>query len=90
MASKGLKYDCLDGYRANWPLWLDLYALFDFSIVFQWRHNDLISDLRSLSKKITFTHFVIVHGLTPHAKFQNPHSKLLVLAWAKVDMQHFS
>ena len=56
---------------ANWPLWLNLYALFDFSIVFQWRDHDLISDLRSPNKKILYMHF----GLTPHAKFQNPRSK---------------
>ena len=48
---------------------------YDLSIVFQWRGHDVISDLRSLNKKITYLHIVIVHGLTPHAEFQNHHSK---------------
>ena len=52
-----------------------LYALFDFSIVFQWRGHDLISDLRSMNKKILDRHFVVVLSLTPHAKFQNSRSK---------------
>ena len=65
----------LESCRANWSLWMDLYALFDFSIVFQWRGHDLISDLRSPNKKILGMHFAIVHCLTPHANFQNPCSK---------------
>ena len=40
---------------------------YGFSIVFQWRDHDLISDLRSLNKKILDMHIVLVHGLTPHA-----------------------
>ena len=51
MAWKGLKYDCLESDRANWLLWSALYALFDFSIVFQWSGDDLLSDLRSPNKK---------------------------------------
>ena len=35
------------------------------------RSCDYISDLRSPNKKIVDMHFVIVHGLTPHAKFQS-------------------
>ena len=75
-----MNYDCLENYRANWPLWSDLYALFDFSEVFQWQGDDFISGLMSLNKKILDTHFVIAHGLKPHAKFlpQNPRSKTVV------------
>ena len=60
VAWKGLKYDCLESYGTNGLLWLDLYVLFDFSMVFQWRGHDLISDLRSLSKNILDMHFVIL------------------------------
>ena len=74
---EGLKYDYLESYMANWPLWWDLYALFDFSIVFQWIGHDFISDLRPPNKEILDMHFVIVHGLTPHAKFQNSRSKTI-------------
>ena len=45
-----------------------LFALLDLFMVFQWRGHDLISDLSLPNKKILDMH-VVVHGLTPHAKF---------------------
>ena len=35
----------------------------------------IISDLRSSDKKILDMHVIAVHGLTPHARFQNRRSK---------------
>ena len=49
-----------------------------FSVVFQWGGDDLISDLISRNKKILNLYFIIAHGLTPHAKFQNP----LINCWS--------
>ena len=45
-------------------------ALFDFSIVFQWRGHDLLSDLRSQNNKIPDMQCVIGHDQIPHAKFR--------------------
>ena len=41
---KGMKFDFLENYSAIGPLWPDLFALSDFSIVFQWRGHNFISD----------------------------------------------
>ena len=53
--------------------WVSMHYL--ISPVFQWRGHDIIADLRSPNRKIVDMHFVIVHGLAPHARFQNPYSK---------------
>ena len=44
-----------DSYR---PLWRDLFALLEFSIVFQWIGHGLISDLGSMNKKILDMHLL--------------------------------
>ena len=71
---EGPRYAYLEGYSAIGQLQPDLFGLLNFSIVFQWRGHDLISDLRSPNKKILATHFGKLYWLTPHAKFQNPRS----------------
>ena len=66
----------LEGSSVITLLWLDLFALLYFSMVFQCRGHDLVSDLRSPQNKKTLDmHIVIVHGLTVHIKFQNHQSQ---------------
>ena len=43
--------------------------------MFQWRDDDLMSDIMSSNRNIPDMHVVIVHGLTPPARFQNHRSK---------------
>ena len=45
--------------------------MLDFSLVFQWRGPDLISDLKSLNKKTLVILIVVFDELTSYAKFQN-------------------
>ena len=54
------------------------FRRYDFSIVSQWRCHDLISGLMSPNKEILDMYPVIVHGLTPDAKFQKYRSKTVV------------
>ena len=81
------RYASLESYRAIGPLLPDLSIWgkeLDFLIVLQCRCHDLISDLRSPNKKIIDMHFVKVHWLTSHARFQSPRS------WPKADQHYFN
>ena len=77
LAQRRPRYAHLKSYIAIGPLWPYLFESLDFSVVFQWRGHDLISNLRSSNKKIIDMHIFKVHGLTTHAKFRNRRSKAI-------------
>ena len=56
-------------------------TLLDFCIVFQWRGHDLISDLRSLHKKILDMHIIIVRRLQITSLADEKSNKTSILAY---------